>query len=112
MMSFAEFRRRYDLDLSILSAIFSLLLGALGMYFVYRWGEVLRVSDDQTRRLLLGDSFAALIDSGQALSLMISIYLGYKLLLLLLQASRLQRDLLRKKRQQVRYDKEEEEEGW
>lgn len=100
MMTLAEFRRRYDLDLSILSAIFSLLLGALGMYFIYRWGEVLRVSDEKTRRLLLGESIAETISSGQALSLMISIYLGYKLLLLLLEASRLQRNLIRKKRRQ------------
>ena len=75
MMSLQEFMRRYDLDLSILSAIGSLLLGALGMYFIYRWGEVLRVSDEKTRKLLLGESIAELIDSGQALSLMISIYL-------------------------------------
>lgn len=98
MMSLEEFWRRYDLDLSILSAIGSLLVGALGMYFIYRWGEVLRVSDEKTRKLLLGESIAELIDSGQALSLMISIYLGYKLLLLLLEAARLQRNLIRKKR--------------
>lgn len=89
--------RLHGLTFAILRAVISIVVAALAMYFVFRWGEVLRKSNQKTRELFLGPIISGWIKNGETLSLLVSLYLGWKLLELLIQASSWRVYLERKK---------------
>lgn len=97
-----DFYDRNYLDVKIIEATGSLLLGALGLYFVYRWGELLRWSTDAEREFLLGPVISEWAENQDVLLLIVSTYLGYGMLRLLIHASVLKSNLERIRRERVR----------
>ena len=90
------------LNIEIISALFSLTFNAVGLYLVYRWGRTMEKADDDTRRQLLGEWLSDLFATHSYIPIIISIYLGYKMLLYLIKAADWQRYLETARAQQIK----------
>lgn len=78
-------RNRFSLEIA--AAIFSVLLNAAGLYFVYRWGRTLQRASPEVKLDLLGPTLGSYTENGEYIALIVAIYLGYKMLVFLIQAA-------------------------
>ena len=90
-----SFFQRNQFDFEILSSLFSLLLNALGIYFIYRWGRLLMTADFELKQALLGTTIAEMIgNNSDILVALVALYLGFKILMLLITAADWQQYLI------------------
>lgn len=76
------------LNFLIAKVLFRMVLGALSLYLVYRWGATVLMDSNSKREMLLGkDLNNALGDDLESLSLLIALYLGFNMLFLLINAA-------------------------
>lgn len=60
--------------------VINVIFGLLGLYFVYRWGVTLAATDEDTRRILMGDPFYTWFSDDDIILIFAASYLGFKLL--------------------------------
>lgn len=82
-----RFFQRNRLRLDIAGALLSMLMHALGLYFVYRWGRLLQRADQETKEALLGETLSQYLTNGEYIAMVVAIYLGYKMMVFLAQAA-------------------------
>lgn len=59
-----------------LHALFALIGGVLGIYFVMRWGITLGRVDDNSREMLLGQTLNELLTDTNTIHTIVAIYVG------------------------------------
>lgn len=98
-----SFYQRNQFNFEIVSSLFSLSLGALAIYFVYRWGMLLMNGSKEIRDALLGKTISDFVgENSNILVLMTALYLGFKFLMLIISASDWQQYLIFAKKRQER----------
>lgn len=96
-----SFFQKNQFDLEILSSLFSLFFNALGIYLIYRWGKLLMDADFQLKEALLGKTLAEIVgNNSELLVALISLYIGFKILMLFIAAADWQQYLIYAKKQQ------------
>lgn len=86
-MPFFSDETLYQIELfwGVLNVAFSLL----GLYFVYRWGVTLLSTDDEVRKILMGEPFHTWFSSDDKVILWFAAaYLGFKLLYIVISTAR------------------------
>lgn len=73
--------------LKTFQAFSTLLFGAVGMYFTYRWVITMSKVDEHTKTLLAGPTLAPLLSNIDTLQIIGALYLGYAFFWLLMTAA-------------------------
>ena len=77
----------HKFNFETLMAFFSLISGAAGIYFIFRWGVTLGKVDEKTRELLLGETLASKLTDITLIQTFASVYIGYLFLMFLIKAA-------------------------
>lgn len=82
------FGRRELFVANVLWGFLNVLVGAAGLYFVFRYAVAVLASDDYTRRLLLGEWITGIVgDTSLAVLTTVSLYMGFRVVLLILSVA-------------------------
>ncbi len=74
--------------LNLIWGLLNLLVGVVGLYFIFRYAVTVLASDDYTRRLLLGEWVASTVgDTTMAVLVTVSLYMGFRVVLLIISAA-------------------------
>jgi len=77
--------------LNVVWGVLNIALGVAGLYFVFRYAVTVLASDNYTRNLLLGEWVASVAgDTAFAVLVTVSLYMGFKVVLLIISAATLE----------------------
>jgi hypothetical protein len=77
--------------LNVVWGVFSIVIGVVGLYFVFRYGVAVLSSGDDTRKLLLGDYVAGIVgDTEITVVITLSLYIGFRVVYLIINAATLE----------------------
>mmetsp|Transcript_8279 Transcript_8279/g.15211 ORF Transcript_8279/g.15211 Transcript_8279/m.15211 type:complete len:104 (-) Transcript_8279:508-819(-) len=70
--------------LQVICGLFNLVLNLATIYFAYRWGVTLLATDEQTRKMLMGDQLASRFNQGDlVVTVFAAVFWGYKVVSIL-----------------------------
>ena len=79
--------------------VLNVVFGLLGLFFVYRWGVTLMSTDDDVRRVLMGEPFFTWFGGNEDVILIFAAgYLGFKLLYIVITTARWELDMEKTRR--------------
>jgi len=71
-------------NLQVIYGLFNLVLNLVTIYFACRWGVTLLATDEQTRKMLMGDQMASVFNRGDlVVTVFAAVFLGYKVVSIL-----------------------------
>lgn len=95
-----SFYERHRLNFEMASALFSLIMSVLGIFFIYRWGVLLMKADQETKDALLGKTINKYIGDPSIIVIIVGVYIVFKIMAFLVSASNWQEYLIFSKKKQ------------
>lgn len=84
-------RRQQLFILNVIWGIVSVVAGIAGLYFMFRYGVTVLASNDETKKLLLGDYVAGIVGNTEiGVVVAISLYMGFKVVYLIISTATLE----------------------